>query len=174
MFSFLTARDLARHESEAQRIQLAERPPPASSQFQATMSVHANHAHSDEAHLAVEYPIAMLFYSMGIQNAMAGTRNWWRRLAQIEQDVRRVFESDYAVQGLFISEFGNMFQSIDSALAPWHHQNTQELFEAMLATLGLDHIKVYADPPYVALVDADRWHVESCEKLSNLCAERDI
>ena len=85
------------------------------------MPVHANHADSDEAHLAVGDPIAMLFYDMGSNNNEATGKDWCKKLRRIEQDVRKVFQTHHHVQALFITESGNMFQSIDPGLANTRH-----------------------------------------------------
>ena len=89
-----------------------------------------------------------------------------------------------------LSEFGNMFESIDKHIEqrqcndsrktwvavhnPASYRNTKELFEKLLSECDLEHLTVYADPPYVAIVDEHIWQVEVCETVSKLCSKRDM
>ena len=51
---------------------------------------------------------------------------------------------------------------------------THEFFEDLLASIKLSHIRVVADPPYVALIDSECWQVEHHEVLENICTKHDI
>ena len=44
----------------------------------------------------------------------------------------------------------------------------------LLANIGLAHIHVVADPPYVALIDSRWWRVIEHEVLQDLCSKEDI
>ena len=46
--------------------------------------------------------------------------------------------------------------------------------EDLLANIGLAHIRVVADPPYVALIDRQWWRVKEHDVLLKLCAREDI
>ena len=74
-----------------------------------------------------------------------------------------------------------MFESIDRNLSCGVTQPTgckvkctRELFEDLLADLHLSHIRVAADPPYVALIDTQCWKIQQHQVLQNLCTMGDI
>ena len=74
-----------------------------------------------------------------------------------------------------------MFTSIDLVFSSGVQQPTgatvysvSELFENLLAHIGLPHIRVVAYPPYVALIDSRWWHVIKHEVLQDLCSKKDI
>ena len=46
--------------------------------------------------------------------------------------------------------------------------------EDLLANIGLAHIRVLADPPYVALIDSRWWRVKEHEVILKLCSREDI
>ena len=50
-------------------------------------------------------------------------------------------------------------------------KNSQTLFEELLDHIGLRHIKPFAEPPYIALVDSDRWIVEYAAIEHRFCRE---
>ena len=94
-----------------------------------------------------------------------------QKYKKLRNDVESAFTNTEAgIQVLLISEFGNMFDSIDRILACGVTQPTgrkvkctRELFEDSLANINLPHIHVVADPPYVALIDSECWRVKHRE-----------
>ena len=115
--------------------------------------------------------LALMSYNIGIQNAEIHTgRKWTEKYAKLRNDVQSVFTNQCQIQVLLISEFGNMFESIDRKLSCGVTQPTgrkvyctRELFEDLLANINLPHIHVVADPPYVALIDSECWRVKHRE-----------
>ena len=111
---------------------------------------------------------ALMSYNIGIQNAeVYGGRNWTNKYRKLQNDVKSAFKHKVGIQVLLLSEFGNMFDDIDrhirSGVAqPTGHKvrSTCELFEDLLASIKLPHIRVVADPPYVALIDSECWQVK--------------
>ena len=118
-------------------------------------------------------------YNIGIQNKEVHSgRNWTQKYKRIRDDVESAFTNKARIQVLLISEFGNMFDDIDGVLSSGVAQptgrSTRELFEDLLASIKLPHIRVVADPPYVALIDTHCWVVQTCEVIQNLCTKDDI
>ena len=144
----------------------------------ADTSVDAHHA----GHAFPDTVLALMSYNIGIQNKEVHSgRNWTQKYKRIRDDVESVFTNKAGIQVLLISEFGNMFDDIDGVLSSGVAQptgrkvrSTRELFEDLLASIKLPHIRVVADPPYVALIDSECWRVEHHEVLKNLCTKHDI
>ena len=116
--------------------------------------------------------LALMSYNIGIQNAeIRDGKKWTAKYTKLQNDIKSAFTNTEAgIQVLLISEFGNMFDSIDRILACGVTQPTgrkvkctRELFEDSLANINLPHIHVVADPPYVALIDSECWRVKHCE-----------
>ena len=142
----------------------------------ASGSVDAHHAADDGTTLA------LMSYNIGIQNAeIREGKNWTNKYRKLREDVKSAFTHEAGIQVLLLSEFGNMFESIDKVLAKGVTQPTrsrvhctQELFEDLLADIDLSHIHVLADPPYVALIDSQCWLLQHREVLQKLCTNHDI
>ena len=140
----------------------------------------------DAHHAGDAFPdtiLALMSYNMGIQNAEIHTgRKWTEKYAKLRNDVKSAFTNTEAgIQVLLISEFGNMFDDIDGVLSSGVAQptgrkvrSTRELFEDLLADLHLSHIRVAADPPYVALIDSQCWQVKHNGIRRKLCTTADI
>ena len=93
------------------------------------------------------------------------------------------------IGALFLTEWGNMRTPIDLEFAkgasegkmhtfPAMHDHAEQLvdcgdsrtfFEKLLDHLGLCHIKPCAQPPYIALVNTDRWSIEYAGKDRRFC-----
>ena len=91
---------------------------------------------------------------------------------RLHDDVKSAFANEAGIQVLLLSEFGNMFTSIDQVFSSGVQQPTgatvysvSELFENLLAHIGLPHIRAVAYPPYVALIDSQSWLVKHREVL---------
>ena len=52
------------------------------------------------------------------------------------------------------------------------HTTAEGIFEDIIADLGLTHIQVKANAPYVALIDTTCWRVIKCELIGNLCDKK--
>ena len=63
--------------------------------------------------------------------------------------------------------------AIDNLVEKTVH-SLRELLEDLLENIGLAHIHVVADPPYVALIDSRWWRVIEHEVLQDLCSKEDI
>ena len=141
---------------------------------------------SDDTHLAghalSDTVLALMSYNIGIQNKEVHSgKNWTQKYKRIRDDVEAAFTNEAGIQVLLISEFGNMFDDIDGVLSSGVAQptgnkvrSTCELFEDLLKSIKLSHIRVVADPPYVALIDSECWQVEHHEVLENICTKHDI
>ena len=144
----------------------------------ASGSVDAHHAADD----ITDTTLALMSYNIGIQNAeIRSGKNWTNKYTRLREDVKSAFTHKVGIQVLLLSEFGNMFESIDRVLSSGVAQPTgrrvhctRELFEDLLAYIELPHIRVLADPPYVALIDSQCWLVKHHEVLQNLCTKQDI
>ena len=168
------------------------------SHLAAGTGAEAHDDRSDGSHLAAgsgadahddadaEAFVLFIWYNVGIQNTEVNGPNWFTKCDRLKADIRKAFTCDEnAAQALFISEFGNMFDLIEKEIAQRQRdavsrgrggvpqlafaENTKELFDLILRDLGLQHLTVYSDPPYVAIVDESCWQVEMCEKLSGIC-----
>jgi hypothetical protein len=128
--------------------------------------------------------VSFAFYNIGIQNNEVGSKNWNAKIKNLKDDLARALGSEHAVQGLLITEFGNMFDSIDKKLLslackggvsqPTLYTNTFELFTVLLLELNLPNFLVFAHPPYIALIDKDYWHVESGVALDDICTKTEF
>ena len=125
--------------------------------------------------------IALMSYNIGINNNEVGANYWENKYRKLQNDVRSAFTHAAGIEVLLLSEFGNMFKSIDAILSSGFKQptghwvySTEELFEDLLADIDLKHICVYANAPYVALIDSECWQVRHREVLEKLCTKEDI
>ena len=120
----------------------------------------------------------MVFYNIGILNAMINSNKgtWCKRYHLLKKDLRKIFHSEKSVQAVFVSEFGNMENTIDDDLQrlvdetlqgsnlnldqnPHIRSSTQAVFEQLVRDIDQPNIKVIAHPPYVALIVTDEWSV---------------
>ena len=125
--------------------------------------------------------IALMSYNIGINNNEVGANYWENKYRKLQNDVRSAFTHAAGIEVLLLSEFGNMFKSIDAILSSGFKQptghwvySTEELFEDLLADIDIKHICVYANAPYVALIDSECWQVRHREVLEKLCTKEDI
>ncbi len=138
--------------------------------------------------------VALMYYNVGIHNSEVGSKKWAKsggRYDRLKGDIRKIFSSDHAIQILLLSEFGNMLENIDDAICKARMPiqklscdgvlqpvveltNTKELFEQLLAELDLQHIKVEANPPYVALINSLFWKTEKCEAVDKICTQQGL
>ena len=107
---------------------------------------------------------------------------WNHKIARLCTDLLEIFrEGSPEIGALFLTEWGNMRTSIDRAFAEGAREgkkhtfpgmgsqapqmveckNSQTFFDKLLEHLGLRHIKAVVQPPYIALVDIDRWSIEA-------------
>jgi len=133
---------------------------------------------SADARRAESTPIGFAFYNVGIQNGEVGKHNWRRKVGELERDILAIV-SRGNVQAILLCEFGNMLVSIQ---VPLHELQSdkpsptpitevvQELFNSMLARIGLTSWEAYTDAPYVALVDVSIWEVKVHERIENMCS----
>ena len=108
-------------------------------------------------------------------------RTGQQKYRKLRNDVKSAVTHETGIQILLLSEFGNMFNPIDSELACGVTQTTGEtiyctrkLFENLLADIDLPHIHVIANAPYVALIDTQCWRARRSEVLSRLCSNQSI
>ena len=94
--------------------------------------------------------IALMSYNIGIQNNEVGANYWENKYERLQDDVKSAFNHETGIQVLLLSEFGNMFISIDSILScgvlqPTGNKvySTKELFEDLLASIHLPHTVSY-------------------------------
>ena len=126
--------------------------------------------------------VALMSYNVGIDNKEPGGKNNWpTKYRKLQNDVKSAFTHATGIQVLLLSEFGNMVTSIDRQLACGVKQPTgvtvfctREFFENLLASIGLPHINVVADAPYVALIDSLCWRVRHNEVLRKLCSSESV
>lgn len=138
--------------------------------------------------------VKLVFYNVGIQNNEVTGRDWRTKTRRMENDIKQILPSHSRVQGVLISEFGNMHISIDhffderartTALNKSQRsrggilqsadycvvsENAQTYFERMMRHLELDDVDVFARPPYIALIRRSHWHVISCTIHDDLCS----
>ncbi len=94
--------------------------------------------------------VAIAYYNLGVQNKQVTGKHWNKKggAAQlIAKDIEAIFSASHGIQVLLLSEFGNMYDSIDKS---WrqssvgqHHaasNSTLSFFEALLKKLKLDDI----------------------------------
>jgi acetone carboxylase gamma subunit len=125
--------------------------------------------------------VAIAYYNLGVQNLQVTGKHWNKKggAAQlIAKDIEAIFSAKHGIEVVLLSEFGNMYDSIDkswrqSSVGPHHaaSNSTVSFFEALLKDLKLDDIAVHALAPYVALVNSEVWKVEKCEALFRLCSK---
>ena len=115
----------------------------------------------------------MLSYNIGIQNNEAHkiiARD--TKYQSLRDDIRVTFNNEHNITIMLISEFGNMWKVIDHELES-HGWSTEGVFTTILRELGLEYIKVYANAPYVALIDSRVWFVTATVEM-NLCARSEL
>ena len=106
---------------------------------------------------------------------------WRSKVLRLENDITSMVEQG-VVQAIFLCEFGQMRNVINRELVqqsaassqqnpPPATQATKNFFEEMLRRLRLDVWEVFADAPYVALVDISVWEVVVHEKVSRMCTD---
>ena len=137
-------------------------------------SVDPHHA----ADAFTDTTVALMSYNLGIQNTEPLGKNWAKKYVKLQNDIKSAFTNETGIQVLLLSEFGNMFTSIDLEFAHGITQPTgdtvyctRELFENLLADIDLPHINVIADAPYVALIDSQCWGVKHREILHKMCTK---
>ena len=128
--------------------------------------------------------VAIAYYNLGVQNKQVTGKHWNKKggAAQlIAKDIEAIFSAKHGIQVVLLSEFGNMYRSIDKSfrqrsvgpLDRAANNSTVSFFQALLRDLKLDDITVHALAPYVALVNSEVWEVEKCEALFGLCSKRE-
>ena len=128
--------------------------------------------------------VAIAYYNLGVQNLQVTGKHWNKKggAAQlIAKDIEAIFSAKHGIQVVLLSEFGNMYRSIDKSfrqrsVGPLDRaasNSTVSFFQALLKDLKLDDITVHALAPYVALVNSEVWEVEKCEALFGLCSKRE-
>ena len=171
-----------------QAAQAQHRPTRLKASPAAMSSVDAHHA----ADAFTGTTVALMSYNIGIiNNEIQNSNKWAQKYMKIRDDVKSAFNHDTGIQVLLISEFGNVFNSIDEILpysgVPLTRPRptrdgtysatvycTRELFENLLADIDLPHIHVVADAPYVALIDSQCWRVKLREVLDSVCTNKDV
>ena len=126
------------------------------------------------SHHAEDIVSSVVSYNIGVQNPEVTGKNWYKyntgKADLILGDMLAIFESSHGVQVALLSEFGNMYDCIDDE---WQNagypSDTQSFFEGIVKKMHNDDIRVFALPPYVALVDSSVWDVKLCEKVFELC-----
>ena len=104
-----------------------------------------------------------------------------QKIERLCTDLSKIFrKGSPEIGALFLTEWGNMKTSIDLVFAEGARgckkhtfpgtnshalqivecKNSQTFFDKLLEHLGLGHIKAVVQPPYIALVDIDRWSIE--------------
>ena len=150
-----------------------------------------------DPHDDTEATVTFIWYNVGIQKNEVTGQTWKTKCAILSADIKRAFtcaenlaRETNCVQAMSLSEFGNMFESIDTYIAqrqsnesrnmwvaihnPSSIRNTKDFFEQLLVGCDLTHSTVYSTPPYVAIVDENYGHVDACHMLSKLCSKEDM
>ena len=126
--------------------------------------------------------VAFMSYNIGLQNAEIRSPNMYKpgqKYDKLKADISSAFSSDHAIQVLLISEFCNMFQTIDaelrsSGLGACPATNTKVFFEQLLQQIDLvdaNSIVVVANAPYVALVNSRYWNIMKHQLQNALCSK---
>jgi hypothetical protein len=122
-------------------------------------------------------------------------KNWTKKYQELKDDVVKIFNSRHHVQGVFISEFGNMFDCVDKHLAAKAsttrltarlrtqggvpqpavvQSDTESIFQTLVKEIGRKDIVVEACPPYVALLSTTSWSVVESTTTHGLCTREGI
>jgi hypothetical protein len=113
---------------------------------------------------------------------------WTQKVGKLEDNIRRIL-AEPDVSCLFLCEVGHMVDLISWELLELRNQQaaraglpradahrapirdtTKVFFEELLARLGLAHFEVFADVPYVALVDTSIWIVKDHHRVEKMCS----
>ena len=126
---------------------------------------------SVDSHHAADIPsdnttVALLSYNIGITNKDVQGQGWAKsggKRLRLKSDIEKIFTNQHGIQIALISEFGNMVDRLSTAEA---------IFLGIITELGLTNIQVFANAPYVALIDTMCWRVILCELIGNLCEKK--
>ena len=92
-------------------------------------------------------------YNVGVNNnEIQKIQSQQRKYKKLRTDIKTTFTSEHSITIMLMCEFGNMF-------SPLSNLETKEVFEMILRELDLQHIQVFANAPYVALIDTSVWLV---------------
>ena len=117
-------------------------------------------------HDDTEATVSFIWYNVGIHNNEATGQKWNTKGAILSADIKRAFtcaenlaRETNCVQAMSLSEFGNMFESIDLYIAqrqsdegrkvwvaihdPSSIRNTKDIFETLLVGCDLKRLTVY-------------------------------
>ena len=104
----------------------------------------------------------LTFYTIGLQTNQVKQKKWSVKVSELTADIQSIIEKGH-VNGIFLSEVGKMVNVIEEPLLC-----VQAFFNNILQELGLPRWKVFADTPYVALLDVSVWKVKEREQIHNL------
>lgn len=139
----------------------------------ASGSVGVHHA----AQLATDAVLGLVSYNLGIQNTEAPKLLLMvEKYNKLEADIGKTFNSTEGINIMLLSEFGNMYKNIDACFQERKSEitSTKDLFKKILRDLDLEHIKVFANAPYIALIDSRVWSVNTCELVYRMCSNPNI
>ena len=112
--------------------------------------------------------------NVGILNNEVKSKGWAEvggKLLKLKTDVQRIFENQHGIQIALFSDVGNMLDKLSHS-SGGSHPTAEEIFEGIITDLGLTHIQVKANAPYVALIDTTCWRVRTCELIDNVCDKK--
>ena len=101
--------------------------------------------------------LSLVSYNVGVNNnEMQKIQNKQAKYKKLWTDIKKTFTSEHSITIMLMCEFGYM-------LTPLSNPEITKVFEMILRELQLQHIKVFANAPYVALIDTSVWSVVECE-----------
>ena len=118
--------------------------------------------------------VALMSYNVGIQNKEVRSNGWAKSAGtrlKLKSDIEKIFRNQHGIQTALLCEIGRMWDKLSSGGS---HPTAQEIFEGIIAELGLTHIQVNADEPYVALIDTRCWSVRYCLLIGDLCDKKEV
>ena len=101
--------------------------------------------------------LSLVSYNVGVNNnELQKIQKKQAKYKKLWTDIKKTFTSEHSITIMLMCEFGYM-------LNPLSDPEITKVFEMILRELQLQHIKVFANAPYVALIDTSVWSVGECE-----------
>ena len=98
--------------------------------------------------------VALVSYTVGIHNNELRKKGWAKsgKRFKLKADIQKIFVHQKVIQiGLF-SQMGNMVHRLSHS-SGGSHPTLEDIFQGIITELSLTHIQVWANAPYVALID---------------------
>ena len=97
--------------------------------------------------------LCVVSYNVGVNNnEIEKIRNKEAKYKKLLADIKQTFTSEHSITIMLMCEFGYHFDRISN-------DEITKVFEMILRDLRLQHIKVFANAPYVALINTSVWSV---------------